>query len=263
MKNNQRTFGIEIELVGRKYDIINAARDLGVDIRAEGYNHSTRRHWKIVSDSSIELTPSQRAEGLRPMEIVSPPLRADQIDQIEKICQAIKIGGGQVNRTCGLHVHHDASDFTLDTMKNLYKLFYRYEGTIDSLVAPSRRGNSNRFCRTIRDEHKVDRLMECSTLQLFVAMIDSRYYKLNCRSYITHGTVEFRNHQGTVNAEKIINWVQFTQLLVERAHQAVKDSRAQVDDWGGLKGCLLNWKTPQEEKELFRYYTNRRKVLAA
>jgi hypothetical protein len=53
--------------------------------------------------------------------------------------------------------------------------------------------------------------------QLLSEAYPSRYMKLNCQSYEIHGTVEFRQHQGTTDGEKIVAWVVFTQMLVERA----------------------------------------------
>ena len=54
--NNERDFGVEIEFLRpsqtTQEEIANALRGMGVECRVEGYNHTTRTHWKIVSDSS-------------------------------------------------------------------------------------------------------------------------------------------------------------------------------------------------------------------
>ncbi len=46
---------------------------------------------------------------------------------------------------------------------------------------------------------------------------DSRYYKVNLRSYQRHGTIEFRQHSGTVNFVKICNWVRFLSAFIDES----------------------------------------------
>ena len=49
-----RKFGIELELIGiTREQAIAALTRVGTEVREEGYNHETRRHWKIVSDASV------------------------------------------------------------------------------------------------------------------------------------------------------------------------------------------------------------------
>jgi hypothetical protein len=45
---------------------------------------------------------------------------------------------------------------------------------------------------------------------------DSRYQCVNPQSFPKYGTIEFRAHQGTTNATKIQNWVQFLHLFTQR-----------------------------------------------
>jgi hypothetical protein len=44
-----------------------------------------------------------------------------------------------------------------------------------------------------------------------------RYRNLNVAAYARHGTLEFRQHQGTVNATKMVAWVKFTGAIMEQA----------------------------------------------
>jgi hypothetical protein len=44
-----------------------------------------------------------------------------------------------------------------------------------------------------------------------------RYRALNFNAYAKYGTVEVRQHQGTLNADKIINWVKFGQSVIAAA----------------------------------------------
>ncbi|MBR1732821.1 MAG: amidoligase family protein, partial [Alloprevotella sp.] len=45
-------------------------------------------------------------------------------------------------------------------------------------------------------------------------MNNDRYHSVNPIAYSAHGTIEFRQHQGTTNFTKIKNWVSFLAKLV-------------------------------------------------
>lgn len=52
-----RKFGIEIEAYNcAREKLANELRAAGIDVAVEGYNHTTRNHWKLVTDSSLTGT---------------------------------------------------------------------------------------------------------------------------------------------------------------------------------------------------------------
>lgn len=271
--NNNRTFGVEIEFIGNRYAVAQEIKATGLRCEIEGYNHCTRSHWKIVSDSSVHATGRQSGSGRQGRsgwELVSPILKGqDGLEQIKKVCQAMKQAGATVNVTCGLHVHHDARDFNVNTFKNIVKIYARFETTIDTLVAPSRRGNENTYCQTLQRVN-MDRLLKQTSIDGIRYTYGSRYLKLNLDAYITHGTVEFRQHQGTIDAEKIINWIKLTQAIVERA-VARGVGKGTTTDWESFKYFLFLNPDPnnrvssysEEAKQMFKYYNKRRQELAA
>lgn len=199
--NEKRTFGIEIEMLHNdKRSMEYALRAAGIECHAESYNHVTKKHWKIVYDGSI------RGEGY---ELVSPILKGQEgIHEVETVCRVLNEQGAKVNKSCGLHVHHDAKDFNQRKFSNLFRLYRRSESLIDSMMPASRRGNNNRFCRSL-------------SLLSDVNMND-RYFKVNFRAYHVHGTIEFRQHSGTVDAEKVVNWILITQRMMDRSNRKVE-----------------------------------------
>lgn len=268
MMDLNRTYGVEIEFVGDRYMVLEAVRELGIECHIEGYNHETRNHWKIVSDSSVRANRNQNGSG---WELVSPILKGrDGLEQIKKVCKALKIAGAAVNRSCGLHVHHDAADFTTNTFKNLIRLYARFEPVIDSLVSQSRRGNNNRYCKSLA-ELNIDEIMKQKDLYNITALYGNRYRKLNLQSYITHGTVEFRQHQGTIDADKIINWIKLTQAMVQRAVDRPVRKGTAAADWETFKDYIFRNHAPnnrqttfsEDTKQLVKFYQKRIKELAA
>jgi hypothetical protein len=77
-------------------------------------------------------------------------------------------------------------------------------------VAPSRRGNN--YCKPIHSSVK-GRVDAMSTVQQIISNWD-RFSVLNLAAYSRHHTVEFRQHQGTIECDKIMNWVKLVAKVV-------------------------------------------------
>lgn len=261
--NRNRTFGIEIEGLSplNRNDLAQSLESFGIKCVYEGYNHRLRRHWKIVTDSSI-----CEDQGTVGFELVSPPLRGvEGLEEIRKVCNALQQIGCRVNRSCGLHVHHDASDYNVEAFKNLYAIYIRYEAAIDELVSESRRGERNRYCNSLGGEFGLARIRSVRQMdQLLSEAYPSRYMKLNCQSYEIHGTVEFRQHQGTIDGEKIVAWVVFTQMMVERAVAGKIRMKKGAADWFNLKKVIRGYKwmgADEIQQEAIAFLNKRRQAL--
>jgi len=202
-----RKFGVEIEFIGRDYQaLIREMTRRGLTVSYEGYTHRVRPGaWKIVTDASV----------YNGYELVSPPLRgADGESQVRKAAESLTAAGMRVSRACGLHVHHDVNDLDLDTFKRLYRGWAANQRSIDQLVAASRRGGQ--WAAPIR-AHEVQRVEETTRLEGLRSLYIDRYRALNIACYGRHGTVEVRQHQGTLNANKIIGWIRFGQAMINAA----------------------------------------------
>ena len=241
--DENRKFGIELEfnLPHRATTLATRLNAVAISCYAEHYNHSTRNYWKIVSDATVHSE-----SGYTPMELVSPPLRGrDGLAQVETVCKVLNELGAKINRSCGLHVHHDTRDLDLDGWKNLVKSYIKYEDTIDLLMAPSRRGNANQWCRSLKSGYagstiealwaRVDRSCDLYEVR---NMFGTRYIKLNLEAHNVHGTIEYRHHGGTTNFAKIAAWVSLTQGLVTSA-AAGQPVRGKVPVKGSAVASLM------------------------
>lgn len=222
------TFGVELECIAprthSREHIARLIQEAGVACNAEMYNHTTRvGHWKVVTDGSVL---SSAGHGV---ELVSPPLRGeDGFAQLRKVCEVLTRIGCKVNKTCGLHVHVGAANQHLGFFKNLVRLYASAQDTIDTFLSPSRRGWSNVYCRPVQVNETA---LEAATTVAEVARAagqgtsrdGTRYRKLNLQSFWQHGTVEFRHHQGTVEAHKAENW---TRLCLRMAVAATEPKTA-------------------------------------
>ena len=203
--NQDRAYGIEIELLhDDKIAMARALTAAGIDIQVSHYTHSTTSYWKMVDDASLR--------GGNGYELVSPKLYGENgLDQIRTVCRVLAEQGARVNVTCGLHVHHDAADYKAKHFENVLRLYGRAESVLDSMMPKSRRENNNTYCRSVDG---IAGRIGYSRM--------GRYYKVNFESYQRHGTVEFRHHSGTIEADKIINWVLITQRIMDRCKKMVK-----------------------------------------
>lgn len=200
------TFGVEIECVNAPREILlNNARERGLEINFLGYTHKdSRTAYKLVTDSSIE--------GENPIECVTPVLKGGRngFASLKKMCEALKATGAKANRSTGLHVHVGYPNMTDEHYINVFKNYQKLEGIIDSFMAPSRRGNVCEWARTLTNKN----FDNCISKSEVAFRLGTRYTKVNAEAWRRHQTIEFRQHQGSTNYEKISKWATFCLKLV-------------------------------------------------
>ena len=254
---DDRKFGVEIEFIDAPADrVIEELRREGISCQYEGYNHDNHGRWKLVYDASV-----YNKNGERGLELVSPPLSGlEGLARLGKACRALNRAGAKINKTCGLHVHHDMRDADINVFKGLFYLYWRFENTIDNLMPNSRRGNNNKYCRSV---HYINiecfkKIKSITDLRAFFSGWmqtgqDWRYLKLNFNAYVRHGTIEFRQHSGTIEFEKIKNWVLFTRAMINAAFDikiAVPRKNDQ-DTWGSFRRNMKSW-LPKEVADFYK-----------
>lgn len=214
-------FGIELEFADLSTDaVMRVLSDAGIRIVDRGYTHADYSDgvWKVVPDASVR-------DGL---EVVSPVLFGKEgLAECVKVAHALEAAEASINRTCGFHVHIDASSFSAIELYRIYDRYKKFESEIDSFMPRSRRGNSNQYCRSLASGSIPDPTRGMTKESLAGAQM-SRYYKVNLKSYLRHHTVEFRQHSGTVDAAKISNWIRFLQEFCEVSRHPVAASGAKL-----------------------------------
>lgn len=207
---NGRKFGIELEIsnisMRQSYEAIRA---IGIRVEIEGYNHTDHAdHWKIVRDGSVE----------NGHEVVSPILIGqDGLNEAVRVANALKAAGASANKTCGFHVHFDAHEMTVNEIRTICTRYAKYEAEIDRFMPRSRRADNNRFCRSVVREFGYTEFKTATTVERLADAQEDRYFKVNLKAYLRHHTIEFRQHSGTVEAEKIQNWILFLDDFVNES----------------------------------------------
>jgi hypothetical protein len=215
-----RKFGVEIEcfVPVSMFEVGAALTTAGIPVHVHGgLTHAVMTKWKIVTDGSLT-----GMSGHFPMEIVSPVLSGeDGAEQVRKVCKVLNDLGAKVNSGCGLHVHVDARDLSLFQLKNVCKMFAKYELALDSIQPGSRRHNGYCGSNLARWGGNLDAAfakIDAANSQTALSNLNgTRYVKLNLESLSLYGTVEFRLHSGTTDAKKINGWIGLVTGFVQRA----------------------------------------------
>jgi hypothetical protein len=238
--NNGRTVGLELEFVDEKRKKGTTRKD--VLRKRIGAVEELHPDIDVVRDGSVEK------DGLKGLEVVLPPASGVALEQlVAGTCKTLKHHGFGVNKTCGVHVHIDARDFKDNpkALTRLFKTYYSVEDILFSLNPPSRR--KSRHCASVSHSYCFDDFDEGMSILQFESYWygnknnrlwlrgmtdqdelrdymnslkgekyqDTRYCALNLHALYRHGTIEFRHHAGSLNAEKILRWSRLLQEIIE------------------------------------------------
>lgn len=232
MVMSTRKFGIELEVINRSIGRSEMANKIKNELHVpcEHHNYPESRDystWTVTEDGSLTHGG---------MEVVSPPLSGrGGLNQCKRVASFMLRNGTGVDRSCGFHVHIDSAGLTVSQILNVVRRYMKFEDTIDSFMAPSRRADRSEWCASNRNQLPVSmyennhwgRIERENRLSAFIGSEEieygSRYFKVNLRSLIRHGTIEFRQHSGTCNPTKIAMWVKFLLAFVEASKTSVEN----------------------------------------
>ena len=209
MNAKDLTFGVELELTVTEKTVRQERMTIGeyhrgiqVPFLPEG--------WKAERDASIRTSPGRVA-----CEIVSPILKGEEgILEVIKVVEILKNKSFSPNESTGLHVHVNFDpSWPADKLAKLISIVSYLEQGIYATTGTKRR-ERNGYCKGLRkygDQPKAKKEMDAS-----------RYHLLNITNLVrrTRPTVEFRAFSGSLNATKIIGWIQLCLGIVERALEA-------------------------------------------
>lgn len=198
---------------------LGAARKFGVEIECNisggRYGVAARRieqllptNWRLKSDGSL---------GSDGCEVVGPPLSGDTgLDQLRQVLALLVDNGATVDQRCGLHVHHDVRDIGREGLPRFIRTWAANQDLIDWLVSPSRRQGRNSYCGRWSGSELSGLSHFANTGRTNV----TRYKTANVQSFSKYGTVEIRQHQGTLSFRKIEAWIKLTQAMLDTAAES-------------------------------------------
>ena len=264
-------FGVEIEFTGitRKEAAKAASTVLGGEISYIGTYYDAwivktpdDRTWKFMSDASIvtqkkENGTTKSAPKNYSVELVTPILTYEaDIELLQNLIRALRKAGGFVNSSCGIHIHLDGKDHTVQSIKNFISIIYARNDLFYSALKINE--NRRRYCMAL-DEKLVKAIKKSKPKTIDdleniwysgyygtreTHYHNSRYHFLNLHSFFygTH-TVELRGFNSTLHAGEVRSYIL---LALALNHQALTQKCASTSK-------------PQTENQKFamRTYLNR------
>lgn len=192
--------------------------------------------YKIPKEIGIAKDGSLGSNGV---EFQTPLLQGKKGEECLKATSSTLIENSfTVDKLCGLHVHLDMRDWFnnqdgnfIANLKNLFAFYIAIEDIILSFLPLSRRGN--RYCQYLKDTYSINDVRACNSLDEIEKLwyktrsknfIDSaksdkyhssRYSGINFHSVLANKHLEIRYHSGTINARKILEWVNLHAVIVD------------------------------------------------
>lgn len=185
------------DVIGQTFDEIGSRRRFGVELETS----SCPDHTELKGRTCFGAKPDGTS-GVE-KEFDSPKLGGDEgLAAVREFCRLANRNNFQVDRSCGFHAHFDCTD---ETEESLTCIAYAYALTAKlwaSFVPKSRR--ENYFCGP--QTYRADAPVNAESFRTFCYSTE-RYTWVNWRAFLRHRTVELRIHTGTVDADKVCNWV--------------------------------------------------------
>jgi hypothetical protein len=205
---------------------------------------SSRDLWHFEQDSSVRGKGHTKCGA----ELISPILSG--MEGLVQVYNAFRflnaIEGIDIDKSCGMHVHHgvDAAFYSCKQLQQLVRIVHHYEDLFYLLIPGDRRDAET--CRPMEIDVKAfldvcDGELDggnCRIKDLWYSLqnrydikcgVNSRYDKtryhgLNLHSYWYRSTIEFRYHSALLEkADEAIQWIIFTQFLIELSQGHVPD----------------------------------------
>ena len=213
------TFGVEIECRFPK----ELAREYGILVTRANWSHmidmnhlsdlegNSLRDWQAGYDCTIA-----RREGYHAIEFTSRVLKGEQgLQSVVRFFQWLEAKGGQVDSSCGLHIHIGVKGFTegdnvdqaIETMLKTMKFANSIKTTIFAQTGSARRYLNDRWARVAGDKNHAEQRAQDNRVPCF----GGRYFFLNTQRVQQNGigsnsaTIEFRAFAGTCNYAKVLN----------------------------------------------------------
>lgn len=243
MEMKEQRFGIEIEMTG-------LSRQCAAQVMSEYFGRaanfdggyygeysvldSQSRRWKVMSDGSIT---TEKKEGRRivpadntySVEVVSPICRYEDIETIQEIVRKFRQAGMIANRSCGIHIHLDASPHNANTLRNITNIMAAKEDMIYKATQVEV-ARERQYCKKVEESFleelnrkKPRTLDEVSRIWYHGSdgrrehYHNSRYHCLNLHSVFQKGTIEFRLFNSTTHAGKIKAYIQLCLAISAQA----------------------------------------------
>jgi len=206
--------GVEFETI---FTSENALQEFVSAIRRKGLS----KFVQVKKDNSLRTDEDDKHALCKEVCVI---YKAGDEHILRYVCEAmdspsLRAMGNQrayVNNSCGLHVHFDmrvvpGATTTQEAEKQVKQYGQRLARCVPALkmILPKSRRN-NQFCLNVINE-----MPRAGQALPPKDQIDKdRYVFVNMKSYRRFETIEVRGHSGTINADKVLNWIALCEKIM-------------------------------------------------
>ncbi len=248
-----RSFGVELE-VGSEVPLTEIVTSVKkktakpVQHSSIWKENSNNPYWMVKPDSSCGKNFIWNVKKDQGWEIVS--FKASTLEDLEEICSVadqLKEDGCLVNDNCGLHVHADVSDFTIENIGTFFSRWMKIEQKLCTAL-PKRRVRNN-YSKLISESFKFSKKKSYTAEQIWDKIRPTNLYphenpqkkyainsvslaaslqsglsvKELAESETYRCTLELRLPEGTLDREDIKNWVLLFISVLDSAKKSKVD----------------------------------------
>lgn len=204
---SNRFVGMEIETVNLSPDELKNKVKSNKELNDKFYNYALN----IDYDGSL-------SNGA---EIRCKPANGDELfNQIDFMCDYLKSVGCATNKRCGLHIHIDARDLNDNDLKKIYMTYSVFQKQLFKVVNKYRQNNN--YCEKLYEDRLINLMnnniynviygvnnnrIKLNNSTIYDRHSHERYKFINATTFKCLGTIEIRLLEGTLNSEKIKNWI--------------------------------------------------------
>ena len=203
---------------------------VGVEIEVEYPPKTTdlvsKGLWQAKRENSLRTV-----KGRPPIELITLPLFGeDLLNAFAHLDEAFSEGEAQFSHRTSVHVHIDVVDMDKEDLIKLLLLYTSLERILFHHCGADRADNL--YCLPY---YKADHF-KTLLYGVFDALVDDdmryaqnaiynwpKYSALNLRRIADLGTIEFRQHHGTGDSQKIITWIKMLLCIKRYAIEGVRD----------------------------------------
>ena len=240
-------FGVEIEFAGASIDTVRRALADHMASRYLGQS-PVLAGWSVVYDGSVS------SGG----ELKSPPTdwsAPGAYDILVAATALLKATGATTSASAGVHVHIDARDLSASQRAMVAVWSDDYADQLYRIASSGwrtmRSEGMRSYCKPI-DADMADKLRAVKTnSDLNMAWYgthhasnshydNSRYHGVNLHSFVTHGTVEFRVFNSTLNAARIAAYVAMSNAVVQAVRHDTMPTPTDPYSIGGMANDAIH-----------------------
>lgn len=204
---DNRAFGVELEFSGG-----NLGRSGVLNILRSSFDSVGLRRWRF--DDRLGYDGSE-------FELRTPILRGKHgFDQLELVMNTLYDAGCYVTEEDGLHIHHDAPEFThnIDNCIKLVKSWNANRHLIYQFVSPDRTEDASYYDEDDNGYWACPGWTESQLAQMEKTRQIPHWSRndLNLCSLPEHGSIEIRLHEGTLDYTEAEPWILFGQKFIDR-----------------------------------------------